>query len=238
MRDDNRAGGRHRRARSRAIGSESRKLRRRHRRMKARNILLAIAAIWLATGLLGTIIDGIGLTGLLALILASVAAMYVFGKFPRMKVPQRADLAKIADARQLVGRTELWLEAQRPALPAPAADMIGKIGVQLDALGVQLESIDPNHPAAGEVRTLVGNTLPEMIESYRRIPEPLRAEPRAGATPDEQLARGLGKISDELDRVTRRLAEGSLDDLAVKTRYLDYKYGAGAALEDMTKDPA
>ena len=70
-----------------------------------------------------------------------------------------------------------------------------------------------------------------------------RIEERAGATPDAQLTGGLGKISDEIDRVTRQLAEGSLDDLAVKTRYLDYKYGgafenSGAALEAPAEAPA
>lgn len=243
VRDDNRAGGRHRRELGRSIGRESRKLKRRHRGRKLRNIALVLFALWVASGVIGTIVNGIGFMGVMALIVASVVAVGVFAKFPRMKVPQRADLTKAADARQLVGRTELWLEAQRPALPAPAADMVGKIGVQLDALGLQLDGIDPNHPAAREVRTLVGDTLPEMVDSYRRIPQHLRAEQRAGATPDDQLASGLGKISNEIDRVTRQLAEGSLDDLAVKTRYLDYKYGeaidsGGAALEDRTKDPA
>ena len=42
--------------------------------------------------------------------------------------------------------------------------------------------------------------------------------------------------------MTRQLAEGSLDDLAVKTRYLDYKYGEDIALSSPTaaapKDPA
>lgn len=243
VRDDNRAGGRHRRELGRSIGQESRKLKRRHRGRKLRNIALALFALWVASGVIGTIANGIGFMGVMALIVASVVAVMVLGKFPRMKVPQRADLTEAADARQLVGRTELWLEAQRPALPAPAADMVGKIGVQLDALGLQLDGIDPNHPAAREVRALVGDTLPEMVDSYRRIPQHLRAEPRAGATPDDQLAGGLGKISSEIDRVTRQLAEGSLDDLAVRTRYLDYKYGDtldgnGAALEDRTKDPA
>ena len=27
--------------------------------------------------------------------------------------------------------------------------------------------------------------------------------------------------------MTRQLAEGSLDDLAIRTRYLDYRYGSG-----------
>lgn len=231
VRDDNRAGGRHRRVGERSIGRESRRLRRRHRGKRVRNVVLAVLAIWLAAGIVGPIINGIGFMGVMALIVASVAAIFVLGRFPRMKTPRRADLTRATDARQLVGRTELWLEAQRPALPAPAADMVGKIGVQLDALGLQLDGIDPNHPAAHEVRTLVGETLPEMVDSYRRIPPQLRAEQRAGATPDAQLASGLGRISDEIDRVTRQLAEGSLDDLAVKTRYLDYKYGGDAALE-------
>jgi hypothetical protein len=225
VRDDNRAGGRHRRVAARAIGEESRRLRRRHRKHKLRNIAIVVFALWVASGIIGTIINGIGFMGVMALVVATAVAVFVLGKFPRMKVPQRADLTRAGDAKDLVGRTELWLEAQRPALPAPAADMVGKIGVQLDALGLQLDGIDQNHPAAREVRTLVGETLPEMVDSYRRIPQHLRAEERAGATPDAQLASGLGKNSDEIDRVTRQLAEGSLDDLAVKTRYLDYKYG-------------
>ncbi|MGX7925089.1 hypothetical protein ACWPMX_00785 [Tsuneonella sp. HG094] len=225
LRDDNRDGGRHRRALGRPIGEGSKRLRQRHFGKKIRNILIALAALWVASGIVGTIISGIGFMGVMALIVASVVAVAVLGQYPKLKVPQRADLTRTADARQLVGRTELWLEAQRPALPAPAADMVGKIGVQLDALGHQLEGIDPNHPAAREVRTLVGETLPEMVDSYRKIPQALRSEERAGATPDAQLANGLGKISDELGRVTRQLAEGSLDDLAIRTRYLDYKYG-------------
>ena len=244
VRDDNRAGGRHRRSLERSIGQESRRLRRRHRSHKLRNIVLALFALWVASGVIGTIINGIGFMGVMALIVASVVAIGVLGKYPRLKTPKRVDLTRATDAKDLVGRTELWLEAQRPALPAPAADMVGKIGVQLDALGLQLDGIDPNHPAAHEVRTLVGETLPEMVDSYRRIPQHLRAEERAGATPDAQLTSGLGKISDEIDRVTRQLAEGSLDDLAVKTRYLDYKYGdedmalPAPSIAAPTKDPA
>ena len=244
VRDDNRAGGRHRRAASASIGRESKRLKSRHLGVKIRNIVIALFALWVASGVIGTILGGIGFMGVMALIVASVVALVVLGKYPKLKVPQRADLARATDAKQLVGRTELWLEAQRPALPAPAADMVGKIGVQLDALGLQLDGIDPNHPAAHEVRTLVGETLPEMVDSYRRIPQHLRSEERVGATPDAQLASGLGKISDEIDRVTRQLAEGSLDDLAVKTRYLDYKYGdedmalPAPSISAPTKDPA
>jgi hypothetical protein len=125
-----------------------------------------------------------------------------------------------------IARTELWLESQRPALPPPAVTLMDQIGTQLDALGLQLETVDPTHPAARETRKLVGETLPGMVDAYRRIPAHLRRERNAGASPDEQIVESLGKISNEIDQVTRQHAAGALDDLAVRTRYLDYKYGS------------
>ena len=132
----------------------------------------------------------------------------------------------------MVGQTELWLENQRPALPPPAVQVVDQLGVQLDALGLQLETIDQSHPAVNEVRELVGEYIPETIENYRKIPKHLRGEEHAGKTADDRVTESLAKLSGEVDRVTRRLAEGALDDLAVKSRYLDYRFGGAEALED------
>ncbi|MGN6498394.1 MAG: hypothetical protein ACTHK5_13820 [Tsuneonella sp.] len=217
-----RAGGLHRAPRS--IGRGSAALKSRHLAAKLRRILMVVAGIVFAAMVGGIVLDGIGTTGVLVVLMAVVAAVVLFSAFPKMEAPRRADLNK-GDVKQMVGRTELWLERQRPALPPPAANLVDQIGVQLDALGLQLEGIDQNHPAAREVRTLVGETLPGMVDSYRKIPDHLRREERAGATPDQQITESLGKISAEIDHVTRQLASGALDDLAVKTRYLDYKYG-------------
>ncbi len=225
LRDDNRAGGRHRRAPS--IGKGSKQLKQKHWVKKLRNIVVAIFTIWVASGIVGFFVNGIGILGVMAVIIASCLAVALFSSFPRFKTPKRAELNR-GDVKQLVGRTELWLEAQRPALPPPAVTLVDQIGVQLDGLGFQLEGLDQNHPKAREVRSLVGEQLPEMIDSYRRIPAQLRTEQRAGSTPDAQLTESLSKISGEIDSITRQLAEGSLDDLAIKHRYLDYKFGTGA----------
>lgn len=222
---DNQAGGRHRRVPS--IGEGSAQLKKRHWAAKIRNILIALFGIWVAAIVAGVVIDGIGILGVLAVLLASAVAIALLGNYPRLKTPKRADLNR-GDVKQLVGRTELWLEAQRPALPAPAVNLVDQIGVQLDGLGFQLDGLDQNHPKAREIRSLVGEQLPEMIDAYRRIPAQMRTEKRAGSTPDEQLTDSLGKISGEIDSITRQLAEGSLDDLAIKHRYLDYKFGTGA----------
>ena len=87
-----------------------------------------------------------------------------------------------------------------------------------------------------EVRELVGEFIPETIDNYRKIPAHLRQEEHAGQTADERLVSSLTKLSGEVDRVTRRLAEGALDDLAVKSRYLEYRYGGDEMIADMRDD--
>ena len=224
LRDDNRTGGRHRRAPS--IGAGSAELKAKHYARKLVQIAVGIVGVMIAAGVVGAIIGGIGFWGIMLSVLAILVVIGVVSA-QKVKVPKRADINK-GNVQQMVGRTELWLESQRPALPPPAAAIISDMGVQLDALGLQLEGVDQNHPKAREVRSLVGEQLPEMIESYRRIPGHLRTEERAGSTPDRQLTESLGKISGEIASITRQLAEGSLDDLAIKHRYLDYKFGEGA----------
>jgi hypothetical protein len=220
--NNQRAGGR----RGGSIGRRSAALKREHVTRKLVRVMVAIFGIWLAASVAGLIVDGIGISGIIMALLATVIAVGIFGRYPRMKVPTRASLTG-SGVRSLVGRTELWLESQRPALPAPAVQLVDQIGVQLDALGTQLDGLDENTPAAREVRKLVGEHLPELVSSYTAIPRHLRGEESGGRTPDQQLTDSLGKISTEIDSVTRQLASGAIDNLAIKTRYLDYKYGAG-----------
>ena len=221
---EQRAGGRRR-----SIGQGSAQLKTRHYKAKLTRVVVAMVGIVLAAMVAGTIIGGIGITGLFYAALAALAAAFVLGRYPRMKVPAQGQL-NTGDVRTMVARTELWLESQRPALPAPAVQLVDQIGVQLDALGLQLQGVS-EQPATLEVRKLVGEHLPEMISTYRRIPAHLRNEMRAdGRSPSEQLSDGLGKISGEIDQITRQLAAGDLDSLAVRGRFLDYKYGD--ALDD------
>lgn len=219
-----RAGGVHRRARS--IGRGSADLKAQFWLKKLRNIALAIGILWLGASILGTIIGGLGFTGVMLAGAATLGALYLFGKYPKMPVPRRADL-DTENIRELVAKTELWLEMQRSKLPVPTAQSLSTIGAQLDALQKQLEAVDQKHPTAGEIRKLIGQDLPDMIEGFLKIPAALRYEERGGTTPVRQLDEGLAVISREIDSITRQLAQGSLDDLAIHTRYLEYKYGDG-----------
>lgn len=227
-----REGGTHRPADS--IGKGSAGAKRKNWMKRAKYFVGALLTIFVTMTAAGLLLGGIGFTGVMMVALAVMAAAYVFSRFPKVKVPKRAELTK-GDPKQMVARTELWLEAQRPALPPPAVQVVDQLGVQLDALGVQLETLDPNHPSVSEVRELVGEYIPETIDDYRKIPAHLRQEQHAGQSADDRLTQSLTKISGEVDRVTRRMAEGALDDLAIKSRYLEYRFGGAEALEDKSQ---
>src|SRR3546814_15072929 len=93
--------------------------------------------------------------GVMAVTLLLCGVAVLFGKWPPFPEPRQQDLPR-ADLKQLAGRTEIWLEAQRPALPAPARTLVDGIGVQLDLLAPQLQTLDPAPPAAANIRKLVG----------------------------------------------------------------------------------
>jgi hypothetical protein len=231
-----RDGGTHRAAPRGSIGKGSAEVKAKALLRRVRNIAIAVMAIWIGAAIFSAVVGPLLFWGLMATVLATVVAIGVFGVLPKVKVPKRAEL-KLGNPAQMVARAELWLEAQRPALPPPAQALVDQLGVQLDALGLQLKSLGDNEPAMAEVRELVGEYIPETIDNYRKIPAHLRKERHAGKTADERLVESLTKLSGEVDRVTRRLAEGALDDLAIKSRYLEYRYGGADALEDMREAP-
>lgn len=215
-----RAGGR------RIAPQGAQRIKRGHFGRKLRNMALAIGGIWIGLTVVGWVLSGIGLGGLALGALATGIAIWAFGKYPEMKMPTLDDLNPAqSDVRTMVGRTELWLESQRRALPPPAVKLVDTIGLQLDVLGDQLAHVDQNHPKAVEVRKLVGEHLPGLIDGYQKIPEHLRYEDNPGGSPNKRFIDGLSTISGEIDSLTRQLAAGAIDNLAISTRYLDYKYG-------------
>ncbi len=207
-----------------AIGQRSAAIRREAQWRQLRKIMIAVIAGLALIGMGSFILHAIS-TILVVIVLALIAVtVLALGRQTGVKIPKLDDLRK-APAKTLVGNTQLWLEAQRPALPAPALNLVGQIGGQLDLLGTQLDKLDESTPAVAQVRTLVGQNLPDLVNAYTAIPQPLRGQKQGDTSPDEQLAASLGRISTEIDSVTRQLAEGSIDNLAIQTRFLDYKYG-------------
>lgn len=188
-----------------------------------------VAAMLVLVGTIVTaLVTPIGLEGVLIAMLLMVAclAFLFIPTLPRIRAEELAQ----TPLRQLPLRTEIWLENQRRALPAPAVRIADDIGAKLQMLAPQLDRLEDSDPVASDVRRLLSDHLPQLVSGYQTIPQPLRSVERNGRVPDVQLAEGLRVIDDEVARLTERLASGDLDRLAVHNRYLELKYQEAKAI--------
>ena len=206
-----------------SLGERSRRLKRRHRLRRLTHAVIAASLVWIFALIAGFAMNGLGVGGLIVTFLVMAVVFAALLVFPRMRAPAPADI-RGSSIKGLAGRTELFLESQRTALPPPAQTLLDRIGSELDHLGPQLATLGEHEPAADEARRLLGEHLPGLIESYTRIPETLRGQQHAGATPEQQLLGGLDVIAREIGTMTGQIARGELDALATRGRYLETKY--------------
>lgn len=209
------------------VSEDNRRGRGRKRRVdeaatRIKRIAIADSAIIVAAIIWG-FISPIGMGGALIVLFALIVATLLFALMPAEGAPAPESLGKV-ELKALPRQTERWLDAQRPMLPAPAVRLADDIGVKLDMLAPQLATLDDNTPAAAEVRRLVGEQLPELVKGYQRVPESLRGSDRNGKSPDAQLVDGLKLIDEEIAEMTARLAEGDMNLLATRSRYLEIAY--------------
>lgn len=165
----------------------------------------------------------LGMGGVL-LVAATLALVTAFLLFATLTPAPRAEQLAQVPLKALPARTEQWLETQRAALPAPAQALLDGIGVRLETLSPQLAALDESQPVANEVRTLLGEQLPELIRGYAKVPAPLRGVARNGRSPDAQLADALRLIDGEIGEMSEQIAQGDLDSLATRGRFLEIKY--------------
>jgi hypothetical protein len=182
----------------------------------------AVLAVLIASAVAGFIIP-LGTTGVMIALGVMIAALLLIAILPSEQRVRTESLTG-APLTALPLQTEIWLENQRKALPAPAATLADSIGVKLETLAPQLERLGEQEPAAQEVRKLLADHLPELVSGYQSIPEPMRREERNGRVPEQQLLDGLTVIDAELSRMSEALAAGDLDKLAVQNRFLELKY--------------
>ncbi len=191
---------------------------------KVGRIVMAGGAILIASVIFGLAVGPIGDSGFLValgLFVLAALALLIYPHYPEASTETLVN----TDLKYLPAQTEVWLSSQRKALPAPAANQLDQIGLRLETLGPQLQTLDPREPAAQEVRKILTEHLPDLVNGYKRVPEPLRRERQSnGRTPDQQLAEGLKLIDEEIAEMTRNIAAGDLDSLATQGKFLELKY--------------
>ena len=189
---------------------------------KVKYAFWAILAVLLGSAVAGFVLP-LGTTGVMIALGVLIAMLLLIALMPTQSRVRTEALAE-TPLTALPLQTEIWLENQRKALPAPAITLVDSIGVKLETLAPQLERLDPQDPAAQDVRRLLADHLPELVTGYQSIPQPLRREERNGRVPERQLIDGLGVIDTEIARLSEQLASGDLDKLATQNRFLELKY--------------
>lgn len=189
---------------------------------KLGRITTVVFAILIAAMVTGWFLP-LGANGVMIVLGLIAAATILIAAVPSQRAVKASALAE-TDLKSLPLKTEIWLESQRKALPAPAVRLIDSIGARLEVLAPQLEGLNQQEPAAVEVRRLLSDHLPELVTGYRSIPETMRQEERNGRVPEQQLIDGLQVIDGEINRMTEQFASGNLDKLATQNRFLELKY--------------
>ncbi|MBJ7443822.1 MAG: hypothetical protein JHD32_05805 [Sphingobium sp.] len=189
---------------------------------KVKYAFWAVLAVILGSAVAGFVVP-LGTTGFMIALGVIIAALLLIGLLPTETRVRTEALAE-TPLTALPLQTEIWLENQRKALPAPAVTLVDSIGVKLEILAPQLERLGPQDPAALEVRKLLADHLPELVTGYQSIPQPMRREERNGRVPEKQLIEGLAVIDAEIGRMSENLASGDLDKLATQNRFLELKY--------------
>ena len=187
-------------------------------------IAVADAAILVAAFVIGLIVP-LGIIGAFLVMMLLIAATVTLAVWPAAEAaPPVPEKLRTIDIKALPAQTERWMAAQRGLLPAPARAVAERIGTRLAVLSPQLGKVEPGTETADEIRRLVGEQLPAFVNDYAQVPPTLRATPRNGTTPDGQLVDGLTLIEREIAEMTERLAQGDLDNLTTRGRYLEMKY--------------
>ncbi len=186
--------------------------------------------IVLALILWGLIIGPIGTT---VLVLAVLFGLFAMAGAALLEKPLPAPAAA-ADASPAVlpAATDAWLDRQRRQMPRLAAPQIDAISAKLATLETQLADTAAADPVAQDLSRLLGRHLPELVESYTRVPveQRQRSIDSDGRTIETTLIDGLKVVEAELDRASNALAAADRDALVVQGKFLERRYGGEAPL--------
>lgn len=191
---------------------------------RLRNMVLGLFAVIIGAILYGTFVSPLGFAGIVATAMVAMCVMILMGSLSaRRRPPPPLEKLPEAPLAALPSQVETWLEAQRPALPAPAAREVDLIMAQLDRLAPELSRLDPATAEADDARRLLSDHLPRLVKSYAEVPATHRASPEAQA----HFRDGLKVVGGEINRLTTDLARERLKALETEGRFLESRYGAG-----------
>ena len=177
------------------------------------------------TGASGAGVVGYGMAvaplGTAALIATGAAT--VIGAGAVLLWPQRSPLDRISreELAALVLESEAWLLEQRKLLPGRAVPALDTIFFRLNDLHPHLETLEPNGTTAWDLRRVLTDHLPRLLQSYAGLTETVRQ-----SDPDllSRFIEGMKTLDEELVRICREASRDHLHSLEVQGEFLKSRY--------------
>jgi hypothetical protein len=185
---------------------------------------VALVALFLATSVIGIVIDGIRETGVFVVGFLLLAIILGFSLWPEKRV-RRVPFTEQVPTRTVIEQLDHVLDREGRALPYAASRHAEAIRGKLPLLESRLGALDPVDPLNQDARRLMGLHLPELIERYERVPAAYRSERDGeGMTVDERLTASLAAADEALGDIGARLARQDRDAFETQGRFIESRY--------------
>ena len=124
----------------------------------------------------------------------------------------------------LVGEAEEWLLNQRKTLPGRVIPGIDTIIARLGDLHPHVPALDPYGPVAWDLRRLLTDHLPRLVQAYSGLPATVRD---ADPTLLQRLIVSLRTLDEELVRICKEASRDHLLAFEVRDRFIESRYKDG-----------
>ncbi len=217
----------------RAIGSPTRraaKKRRMRRRMeefgrrakRSAFVFTALLALLVAFAFVAPLSLLLWIVALPTMILIAAVLMFQPTRHARRLETERRAAPQTLPLPELVDRAEEGLLDRCDELPGRALRAIDRIMGNLRELRPHLHDPGPGDPAlAGDLRRLIGQHLPQLVDSWLALPASARA---AGSESSRRVAASLGIVADELDHLLERCCRDRQSDFDTSSRFIETRY--------------
>jgi len=170
----------------------------------------------------GLAVTPIGAGGLVAVGAATAIAAGAALLWPRRSAGQMK--ISRAELMALTLEAEDWLLRQRASLPGRALPAFDRIFARLHDIHPQIARLEPNGTLAWDLRRLLTDHLPRLIQSYCGLPQSVTA-----SDPEllPRLIEGLATLDEELVRICREASSDHLLTFEVQGQFIESRYGDG-----------
>lgn len=137
--------------------------------------------------------------------------------------PERSPLGRISrkELVALAAEAEEWLLKERETAPLIALPAIDRIVFRLGDIHPHLPKLDPHGTLAWDLRRLLTQHMPRLVQSYVSLPETVRQEDREI---EAQAMDGFDALDTELIRICREISQDHRTTLSVQQTFLAQRY--------------